>query len=595
MNSITFKKTANIFVNAGIIGLYRFLQYYEIDHHGKFPSLSFQLSEQDLVVDCEEMLKLLEEVYYYMGGKVYDTPTKKQLDEKYNIYYVEEQGKFCRFPRMNTLGLSHLFTNNAQGVTRKKENSPKLKQLKKDKPELAQKIEQYYESLGLKPLSKVYLNEPYTKITRLEVHPKYLQSGDQLCPVTGERFKALVEAKNVSPFLSGLANFNSFLNSSEKKISWKALYLIRFSPVLCFFSYQNNYETLVCHFFCSNHLLNIERLHDASLFRQKEELEQINYQINFKLAAFSYGKKGADEVKVETTRDAVWPSEIAFMLLYTFYRDQFWKEVSARSKKAMEFIDPFADHPLEKVPITLVTFRADKFASTLRPNFYEEYNHVKFIIQLIFALEKEGVSVGTLWQSLKLNSPKAQILKKQDYGKGNALERKIRAEVLEKVLNGKSILIELEEMFFKCYQYLVAREQIGFRNYTVLEKFLLLYEKAINFGNQKDMNEMLQQRAINLGRSLSWGIINYDGPKNEEDKKANAKNGRKYIIRLHKARTLPQFTEALISIMKRYGTSVSNELLENLNEKNFITVRQYTVIGALNGINRILSPKKSED
>lgn len=163
------------------------------------------------------------------------------------------------------------------------------------------------------------------------------------------------------------------------------------------------------------------------------------------MAGFTVPRKGDDELKIETTRDAVWESEIAFMLLYTFYIMHFWKE-QEENEADKKYVDPFAGHPLEQVPITLVTFRADKFASTLRPNFYEEYNNVKFVIQLIAALEKAGISISTIWQSLKLNSPKAQTIKKQDFGKGAAVERQIRADILEKLLRGQSIVTEMEQL-----------------------------------------------------------------------------------------------------------------------------------------------------
>lgn len=594
LTSITFHQTANIFVNNGIVGLYYFLHRYQLENEGAFPSLSYRLDRDKLEVKCDRLLPLLEEVYYFMGGVVYDTPTAKQLKENANIYYLEVEDQFKHFPKMNTYGLTHLFTNNAQGVTRLKENAPKIKNLKKERPEVAAKIEEYYEKKGHKLLSKVYLNEPYTKITRLEVDKKYLLPGKNKCPITGESFKTLVEAKNVSPFISGLANFNSFLNSSEKKISWKAMYLIRFAPALCLYAYQNNYETLICNFFNSDTLEHLNELFDTSILRPKEDLEQINYRINFRMADFTVQRKGDDSLKIETSGDAVWESEIAFMLLYTFYKMHFWKE-QEEDESGKQYIDPFADHPLERVPITLITFRADKFASTLRPNFYEEYNHVKFVIRLIAALKKEGIAISTIWQSLKLNSPKAKTIKKQDFGKGAAVERQIRAETLKKVLRGQSIVSDLEQLFFKCYKYLLAREAIGFHNYGKLLGFLTLYEKAIKFGNHKIMNEALQQRAIKLGRSLSYGIINFENPKDDTARQTNARNGRKYIIRLHKARTLEQFTEAMISIMKKYGISMSNELMENLNKDNFLLIRQYTVISALNGLNHILSPTKNND
>jgi hypothetical protein len=594
VTSITFRQTANLFVNIGIVALHRFLKKFEQEYPQRFPSLSYSFDDKKLVVNCDQLLSLLEDLYYFMGEAIYDTPTEKQLNENANIYYIETEDRFKHFPKMNTYGLTHLLTNNAQGVTRHKDNAPKFKNLKKERPEIASRIEAYYERKGHKLLSKVYLNEPYTKITRLDVDEKYLLPGTQVCPVTGESYKTLVEAKNVSPFVSGLANFNSFLNNSEKKISWKAMYLIRFAPALCLYAYQNSYETLICNFFNSNNLQNLDDLHETDMYRIKDELAQINYRINFRMADFKVPRKGAEDLKIETTRDAVWESEIAFMLLYTFYRKHFWKKAENQESEKT-YADPFASHPLEDVPITLVAFRADKFASTLRPNYYEEYNHVKFVIQLISALEKSGVTISTIWQSLRLSSPKTQTIKKQDYAKGVAAERQTRSEVLRKVLKGKSVVDDIERLFFKCYKLLLAKETVGFKNYTKLLDFLSLYEKAIKFGNHKIMNEQLQQRAINLGKSLGNGIIHFDHPKDDNEQKANAKSGRKYIIRLHKARTLEQFTEALISLMKKYNISISGELLENLNDKNFLLIRQYTVISALNVLNWILSSSKNND
>ena len=594
LTSITFRQTANLFLNTGIVALHRFLRKFQQEHPQRFPSLSYSFDEKKLEVYCDRMLSLLEELYYYMGKVVYDTPTEKQLAENANIYYIEKEDRFEHFPKMNTYGLTHLLTNNAQGVTRHKDNAPKFKTLKKERPDTANRIETYYEQKGHKLLSKVYLNEPYTKITRLNVDAKYLLPGKHICPVTGESYKALVEAKNVSPFVSGLTNFNSFLNNSEKKISWKAMYLIRFAPALCLYAYQNSYDTLICNFFNSNNLQNLDDLYETDMYRIKEELAQINYRINFRMADFKVPRKGAEDLKIETTRDAVWESEIAFMLLYTFYRKHFWKE-GTEEEGDVSYANPFAGHPMEDIPISLVTFRADTFAKTLRPNYYEEYNHVKFVIQLIAALERAGVTISTIWQSLCLSSPKTQKIKKQDYAKGVAAERQTRSEVLRKVLTGKSVVDDIEQLFFKCYKLLLANEAVGFRSYTKLLDFLALYEKAIKFGNHKIMNEQLQQRAINLGRSLGNGIIHFDHPKDASEQKANAKSGRKYIIRLHKARTLEQFTEALISLMKKYNISISGELLENLNDKNFLLIRQYTVISALNVLNWILSSSKNND
>jgi len=605
IESITFSKTANIFVNIGIVGFYRFLKKYEIDHPRDFPSLEFELHRDRINVKCEKLIKLLEEVYYFMGEQVYDTWTSEQLKNARqgidcNLFYSEEDGSFHPFPKIKSYGLPELFTNGRPKNTRDKENQSRISKLKTENPGLAQKFVEEFKKREIKLQSVIYFNERYTTIPRLDLpNTDYLNEAldsNNVCALTGKAYKKIFDANNNSAFIKkqGIHNFKSFFNNRSYGISWKAMYLIRFAPALCFYTYRNKYETIICNFFNSDSLLNIDKLHDTSLFLQKEVLQENKYLINFQLASFSVPKKGDEELKIETTRDAVWESEIAFMLLYTFYQDKFWKEMPEETKDSPDYVDPFAGHPLEKTPISLVTFRADKFASTLRPNSFEEYNNVKFVLQLIFALSKE-LSIGTLWQSLKLKSPKAQVIEKQDPGKGRAVERQIRAAVLEKVLKGKSVLPEIEDLFFKSYKYLLAKEQTGYRDYFVLENFLMLYEKAINFGNNKLMNEELQQRAIKLGRSLSYGIINHENPKDEKNKQVNARNGRKYIIRLHKARTLEQFTEALISIMKKYGTSVSNEILENLSKDNFILVRQYTVIGALNGLNRILSPYKNDN
>lgn len=598
MTSITFSRTSNIFINAGIVGLYRFIKKYKLLHPEQFPSLKDpELSKDELVVECDELLTFLEEVYYYMGslngGRIYDTPSQKQLDENYNVYYVEAEDRFERFPKMNTYGLTHLLTNNAQGTTRHPGNAPKIKQLDKDRPEVAQKIRSFFEEKGIKLLSKVYLNEPYTKLTRLDFDEKYLKEGKKKCPLIGESFKTLVEAKNVSPFVSGMANFNTHLSSSEKQISWKAMYLIRFSPTLCYFTYQNNYDTLICNFFNSNNLANIAALYERDFFKQKEELAKITYLMNFKLENFEVTTKGKEKLTIDTTRDAVWESEIALMLLYTFYKKHF---ESALHKEIQEEDDPFADMPLDKIPISLITFRADKFASTLRPNFYEEYNNVKFVLRLFYELEeRQKISFQSIWEGLKLRTPKSATIKKNDYGKGQAVERQIRAAIFGKILKGKSILADIEKLFFDSFKHILQGESTGFRNYGKLLQFLTTYELSINFGNHNNMTEQLQQRAVKLGKSLGYGILHFEDPKDDQSKKANAKNGRKYIIRLHKARTLEQFTEALISIMKKYGVSVSNEILENLSKDNFILVRQYAVIGALNSINAVLSSNTKND
>jgi hypothetical protein len=139
MNKIEFNKTSNIFVNAGIIGLYRYINKYTAIFPDKFNVTKNELQKNKLIVECEKLLELLEEVYYFMGKEIYDTVTQKQLEEaknkKANFYYDLKEEKFYPFPKMNTYGLTHLLTNNAQGITRYEKNSQKIEQLEKTEPE----------------------------------------------------------------------------------------------------------------------------------------------------------------------------------------------------------------------------------------------------------------------------------------------------------------------------------------------------------------------------------------------------------------------------------------------------------------------------
>jgi len=97
------------------------------------------------------------------------------------------------------------------------------------------------------------------------------------------------------------------------------------------------------------------------------------------------------------------------------------------------------------------------------------------------------------------------------------------------------------------------------------------------------MEKELQKKAINLGKSIGQAILNYEG----YDKISNAKNGRKYLINLHKSRTLQQFSDGLYRISNKYKISISNDLLENINENNFLLIRQFALLGALNQLNTI--------
>ncbi|MDZ7899247.1 MAG: hypothetical protein U5N85_14650 [Arcicella sp.] len=128
-----------------------------------------QISDNQLIIECEQLFDLLEDVYYLMGEEVYDTYTDKQNKEKGNLYFIEHESgvvNYDRFPKMNTYGLTELLTNNAQGVTRNEKDTVKIADIEKSSPEKAAIIRGVFKSLEtekIKLLSKIYFNEPYTK------------------------------------------------------------------------------------------------------------------------------------------------------------------------------------------------------------------------------------------------------------------------------------------------------------------------------------------------------------------------------------------------------------------------------------------------
>jgi len=226
----------------------------------------------------------------------------------------------------------------------------------------------------------------------------------------------------------------------------------------------------------------------------------------------------------------------------------------------------------------------------MRPNFYEEYSNIKFIVRLLHKMENnedKRIPFREFWQGLLITLPRYEHKQRFDQSRAHA-ERQIRQSVISKILKGKSVLSDFEQLFSKCYMILTSGKQCGYRRYDLLTEFLKIYEPAINFGGI-NMDKSLQQKAINLGKSIGYAIVNYESPKNDQEKKTNAKNGRKYLISLHKARTIDQFRDAIIRIQNRFALSVSNEILENMDENNFKAIKQYAQISALNQLNNVLS------
>lgn len=622
MTSIEFNRTSNIFINTGIIALNNYLEKCVVDDsllkEIKINAENFQLTTNKLTINHDKLFQLLEDVYYLMGKDVYDTSGKTALEKVDKYYFIKEPFEAIPFAKMKTYGLGELITNDPTPVASKNGEKIKFEKLIKSDIGFAERIAYFLNDNGKKLKfysiengsvqenesingkkkentggeSEIFINAGYTKTPDIELSKQYFDSGNEYCYLTGESFKKLVDNQNTSPFFSGLLNFNSHLKGNDKKISWKAMYLSRFAPKNCLYMYVSGLDSIACYLFESGNLIQLKQIIDEnrSIFKTKPELLDANYLSNFKFHNFNYKKD--NENKLTLKSDYSEQAEIKFMLIYTIYRQVLFNKGFDEILETPQDFDPMAESSFKKLPVSLVSFKADKFASTLRPNAFEQFNNFKFSIRLITYLERNGINFQQVLLSLKLSKPSEKSSQNSF-----RLERQTRNTVLSKILNQKSILGDIEALFYQCFGLITSGESVGFKNYYALQKLVELYEPIIQAKENIDMKEeteKLQEKAIKLGSSIGISIINYDDAKTLQEKVTNAKNGRGYIIGLHKARNFSQFTEAIIRFQKKYSLVISSELLNITNEDNFNEVKQFAIIGALNIINSTLNHKKEE-
>ncbi|WP_020602096.1 hypothetical protein [Spirosoma spitsbergense] len=588
MQKITFTQTHNVFLDNGIVAVYRYLQKVErkelsrLEPFSLIKGVNYALEPDKLWINHHDLFGLLEALYYAMGREVYDTFTDKQENESGNLFFdVDPMGNLTAtpFPKMNTYGLTELLTNNAQGTTPKEEDTIKIDAIRKQNPVLATQIETEFGKRNLKLLSKVYFNGPYTKLTRLETPQNaHFELGTHPCYLTGELVKRLVDAQNISPFFSGIGAFRSHRSGNDTKVSWKALYLSRFSAATCFYQYPSKLrDALNVYLVYSDNLTNLhEILQDkfGPITRPLDVLRKQEYVANF--------PQSDENNPLGRSSDFIGRNENLFYLLFTLYNNVMGERPNVDNRELLKLLG-VADRTLG-----IVSMRAESFAATMRPNQFENLHHVKFVFALIHKLGQQGVSIPNVWLSLKLIKPSLQSNRDR-----YRMERQFRERFVGKVLNGQSILADMEGFFNDCYGYLLdvlnePGKSIGYKRYNELIKFISAYELIVNQNIMQ--NEELQRRALNLGSQVGQGILNY----NQNDRKTNARQGRKYIIALRKANQFAGFMDQLSRVQSRFTLNISRDLLEGINENNYDWIKQFVIISALNQINPELSPKSDK-
>ncbi len=611
MQTIEFNRTSNVFLNTGIIALEYYLDRYKEEQSLSDDDLNFELQDHKLIVNSLKLLEILEEVYYLMGREVYDTSGKKAREKVDKYYFIKTPFKAEPFAKMKTYGFAELLTNDAQPTPSKKGSNKKFHELYNSDIDFANNVALFLAAKGIKlkhasiiegaPIlnqvksidnkgkpkyiensggeSNIFIDAIYTKVPDLDFDISFFEAGNIVCYLTGIKRKKLLEIKNSSPF-ANLSSFSSFREKTkDKQISWEATYLIRFAPKFIFYSYLSGLDYIVCYSLNTNNLLNLKkyfRLY-ASFFKTELELIENNYLSNFTLYNFKNQQKDTDNER--NTQDFTEQFEVLFMLIYTIYQKLLFNQNASKSiDDLLSFLES------DEGDIELVSIMGDRnlVGNTLRITSFEIFNQFKFIVRLIGELEKYGIVLSSILRSLK-------FLKSADKNVENKyrLERQLRNKVLGKVLKQKSVVSEIETLFYDCFMYLNSNENIGYKDYKMLVKFLEIYEPIINQNMDKEQFQTLQNRAINLGKSIGMSILTFD----EGNKQANAKDARTYIIGLHKARTAEQFREAIIRIQTKYGLVMSGELLQGLNEETFEFIKQYAVISALNIINSVIKPQ----
>lgn len=579
---IKFNKTSNPLYNVGIIGLAIWLKKLKGEYN-----YEYLLKDDYLEIKSDDLISVLEEVYHQMGKYYYDSPTKSQLEENGNAYYDKEKDKFVRFPKMNTLGMARLINNNAQGTTKIVKNTIKKKELIKNDEKLFKKFEKYFEDNKLKMLNKLYFNEPYHKITRIDFNEKYLKTGKKRCTVTGENYRYLVNAKCTTPFLGEMINFGSYFKDN-RKIGWKTSFIFKFSPVLCFYNYENlKKEKLDCYFIEGKTLEKTYTLYNGykTLFLEKEELLNNDYLKNFNTINFTKQKKSEEERKKS---DFTLKNEVLFCLIYSIYR----RHLFALGEVEDDGFD-YDDYDAEKENFKVTYFTSKSFDQTMRANSFEVFNDYKYLISFFEFLE--GNEIGSLELGKFLFSLK--YIKKSEKNTQNnwSLERKQRDKILELIIRKKLIYKTIENLLYSFYLDNL-NNNMKRRSYSLIFKIFKLYEKFIKYGGG-EMNEELSKKSLNLGSSIGISIKNNNEIKNESDdkkarrKKEEIKKGKKYIISLRKVNTYAKFLGELERIQSRYNLIINEKLLININDKNWNYIKSYVVIGALNSLNMEFLPK----
>ena len=201
---IEFHKTSDPFISAGISGLIKYCKK-RIEEKD---DIRYEINDNILTIETENLNKVLREMYLEIGEKYYNISNKTSLSDKDSFYYDEHKNKVYQ-SKYRTYGYSYLLNNSKQ---RKVGDKVKFDKLPNEAKEC---INEYFKQNNLKVEKHKTINVNGRNTTVPGYEEMQITAGNRKCSVCGESYKKTWESKSISPFLKGVSGGNNFVSKMK--------------------------------------------------------------------------------------------------------------------------------------------------------------------------------------------------------------------------------------------------------------------------------------------------------------------------------------------------------------------------------------------
>lgn len=515
--------------------------------------LTVEIHSNELMIKGEDLETLLLSIYNDVARKHWDISNQKQIERNEGFYYDESKDEFVRFAKVKPTGYP-LLIHPAQPLTLKKDNYPKIKDIKVNRPELYAKICEFAqkEKLKIDKMKKVLLNERNTAIPiikKMDFSP-----GKKICFICGEGYKKTEEIKSFSAFIGGSGSFTNYSSGGGKteSVCYKCRLLQILSTDFAFWNNDFKHEMVYVFFFQHTDFKKQIQLLEAtkSLLLPLESMRINSYRSNY---------------EIENNVKGYYPGlvyEYMLGLLYTLFKK--YDIIQDNQTMDMETLEII---PSEFLEAELFYFSAKKFSkknNAYRPVRSEKLNNLYYLFDFFKKLKDEIKRdffsiLGSFCLPYKENRENNKYVNK----------------IAENIIRVRSIINEAET---------VAAIKFSENNnysFDVILNMIKFYESYIKYGGNGNMEDALRDRAVKLGNLIGYRIYEKEKERNKGKRPAGSA-GKGEIISLRKCRRLNLFLEQLIRLQSKYDIFISKDITDNIDEENFGYFRQFTIISAMN-------------